>query len=437
MAGIELGLNQRGSLAMTPSLRQAIGFLALSNAVLAARLAELHAANTALVAERRNKGVLSLGLMRQVPPPLGGRAHPAVFRPRGLGGMDAGMVADAAPGLVAHVQMQVPLLVRNVEDQPIARALLCGLEPSGWLGVSLEEIASETGCSVARAETVLLQLQGAEPTGLFSRSLAECLSLQIREEGLMTPAFSALLDNLPLVAEGNPSALAEVCACTTRDVAEMIRALRRLNPKPGAGFDLAEGSRSVADLALRRDGDGWLLELNVDDMPTLRIDKDKAETPELLREARAMVQALERRHVTVLTIAAEIVARQDAHLRGLAPLAALTMDDVASATGFHRSTVSRVTAALSMATPRRTSGLRALMSRSAPAARRLDEPMSVDAVLQRMKEIVASENPARPHSDEALSRLLLAEGAALARRTVAKYRRLAGIPAQAERRRAA
>lgn len=435
MTGMELGLTQRGALALTPSLRQAIGFLTLSNAELATRMAELHQANDALILEAPGASGLRLDLMRQIASPPNGTGRKSMPQQSGPGGLDVSALAAMAPGLIAHVEAQLPLLVRKAADRPVARVLLCNLDPSGWLGASLEDIAVEAGCSIAQAESVLRQVQAAEPTGIFARSLSECLALQIREQGLMSVPFAALLDNLPLVAAGDIDALARTCACSSEAVEAMIRRLRRLDPKPGAGFAQGDGPQRSADLFLRRDSRDWLLELNLASVPALRLAPGKDASRETLREARSIVQALERRHATVLAIGAEIVARQDAHLRGQAPLAALTINDLAAATGLHRSSVSRVTAALTLAMPRRTVGLRELMSAPAPAARRLEDPPSVSAVLQRMREIVGTEDPARPLSDDMLSHLLLSDGAALARRTVAKYRHLAGIPPRSIRRR--
>lgn len=440
MLELGLGLKQRGQLAMTPVLRQAIGFLSLSNTELSARLADLQAEVGLLAPATGAEPEAWLGLMRQVAPPPERRSRPPLVPQAGISGLEAERVADGDPGLIAHVAAQLPLLVRDPGDRQIAQAFLRALEPSGWLGADLSEIAAEAGVTPNRAERVLRQLQGAEPTGLFARSLAECLRLQAEEQGLLTPAFDRLLDNLRLLATGDIDALALACDCDADTVQDMARSLRRMNPKPGAAFSQAPAVARPPDLILRRDGEGWLVELNAGTTPQLRLAAGPAQSgasPGALREAKALVQALERRHATVLAITAEIVSRQDAHLRGQGPLAALTINDLATATGLHRSTVSRVTAALFLRTPRHTMCLRDLMCAPVPLARQQEDPLSLQAVLERMRAMVAAEDPARPLSDSAIAAGLLPEGAALARRTVAKYRTLAGIPPRAKRRRGA
>lgn len=435
MAGVDLRVEQRGALAMTPALRQAIGFLTLSNIDLSARLADLVGTTAELVQADAAEPGTWLTLMRQVSPPSNreGRHQPA--QTPGFGGIETDRIGDTDPGLIGHITGQLPLLVRDKTDLPVAEAFLMVLEPSGWLGADLAEVADMAGVPLAHAARVLQQLQKAEPTGLFARSLAECLRLQAEDQGLLTPAFEALLENLPLLAANDIDALADACGCSAQTVTEMAQALRRMNPKPGASFSQAAAPAQAPDLIVLRDGDGWVVELNARTAPLMKLSNNEA-ARQAQREARALMQALERRHATVLAIAAEIILHQDGYLRGTAPLAALTINDLARETGMHRSTVSRVTATLFVKTPRRTVRLRELLCAAAPPARRLEDPVSVQAVLERMRAIVAAEDKARPLSDAALAALLLPAGAALARRTVAKYRGMAGIPARSLRREA-
>ena len=434
MGKVALTVEQRGALAMTPALQQAIGFLALSNVDLSARLADLRRQSDALAQVVEDRPAQWLSLMRSVSAP--GAAKGAMpLSQRGLGGSESDRIVQGDPGLVAHVSAQIPLLLRKKSDRPIAEALLMALEPSGWLGESVAQIAEAMGVPIARVEDVLSQVQGAEPTGLFARSLAECLLLQARERGLLTPAFQRLLDHLPMLAAGKLDDLADLCGCDLEALQGMVRALRQLNPKPGAAFCDAPVPALPPDLVLERDGEGWLVTLNAATTPSLHLSADGG-PPGARREAKTLIQAIERRNATVLSIAAEIVQRQDAHLRGLGAIAVLTINDLAAATGFHRSTVSRVTAALVMKIPRRTLRLRDLMCAAAPQTRHLEDPQSVRAVLDRMKALVAEEDPASPLTDAAIAEILLPEGAALARRTVAKYRSLAGIPARSARRKA-
>lgn len=435
ITGAHLALGQRGAVAMTAQLTQAIGLLALGNAALGAHLATLVNPHLDLRPRSDAAGVW-LDLLRVVPPPPASTGAPPVPQwSAGADGTDRDLPA-AAPGLVAHVMAQLGLLVRDARLHGVALVMIEALEPSGWLADDLPVLAARAGVALPVAAAVLAQLQQAEPAGLFARSLAECLALQLRDRGWMTPAFAALVDNLPLVAEGDLDALALACGCPRDDVVAMIRRLRGLNPKPGAAFGDAPAPLRPPDLLLRPEGAGWLVELNPATLPALRLRGDvPGGSPEALRAARWLLRAVDRRNATALRIASEIVARQRGLLtRGPSGMDALTIADITAATGLHRSTVSRVTAALTVALPGRTLPLRAFFcARAAGRAAPADGP-AVPALLDRLRALVAAEDPGDPLSDAALARRLSAEGAALARRTVAKYRAQAGIAARDARR---
>lgn len=439
MVGANLALRQSGAVAMTAQLTQAIGLLALDNAALAAHVTAL--ANPHLdLRPRAELSAVWLDLVRIVPPPVQPLPGGAPSWALGTGGLplDRDLPA-AAPGLVAHVMAQLGLLVRDPALHPVALVVIEALEPSGWLSADVPALAARARVAPAVVEDVLARLQQAEPAGLFARSLAECLALQARDQGFLTPAFAALLAHLPLVAAGDLDGLALACGCPRDAVAAMIRRLRGLNPKPGAAFGDAPAPLRAPDLVLRPEGGGWLVELNAASLPAPRLRPDApGGSPEAWRAARWLMRALERRNATALRVASEIVARQQGLLaRGPDAMDPLTIADIALATGLHRSTISRVTAALTVALPRRTLPLRAFFCARVTGRAQPGDAPSVPAMLGMLRAIVAAEDPARPLSDDAIAQRLAQGGAALARRTVAKYRAQAGIPAQPARRGAA
>ncbi len=336
--------------------------------------------------------------------------------------------ASAAPSLVSHALALVEALRLSPRDLRLAEALVEALEPSGWLGTSLPAIAHRAGASQREVEIVLQRLQArAEPTGLFARDLTECLRLQAQEAGELDAVMATLLDRLDLVASGDIDRLAREAGVDPDSIRQHIARLRRYDPKPGAGFEpMAAPLREPDLIAEKREG-VWVVQLNRSALPTLAVAEGRAKGR---AEARALVRLVEGRNATLLTVAQEILARQQAALEnGPSALVPMRMADVAEALDLHESTVSRVVAGTAVDTPRGTWWLRAMFTQ----APREGGP-SAGALRDRLARLVAAEDATAPLSDEALALALAEGGAPIARRTVAKYRTLLGLPPAHRRR---
>lgn len=338
-------------------------------------------------------------------------------------------VAAAGPSLVAHVQALIEGLRLTPKENRIAEALVEALEPSGWLGQSPEAIARRLGVATGEVDLLLRRLQTrADPAGLFARNLADCLRLQAEELDEMDAIMAAVLDRLPLVAQGDIDRLAREAGVSPEAVRLRIGALRAYDPKPGARFEPMAAPIREPDLIAERGPEGWTVALNRSALPAVAlaarpVGKGRA-------EARSLVRMIEGRNATLLAVGQEVLHRQEAALdHGPEALVPMTMADVAGALGLHESTVSRVVAGTAVDTPRGTWWLRSLFTRAAqeggPAA---------GALRERLARLVAGEDPAAPMSDEALAQALANGGAPIARRTVAKYRGMLKLPPAHRRR---
>lgn len=429
------------TLKITPQLRQAIGLLQFNNRALSAFLAIQASSNP------------HLKLMTAGDPPTGGgadkgKAGPESPRGAGLGGGGQASgasdwreteegVASLADGLYEHVRRQIDLSIRDPRRRAIAYLLAESLEPSGWLGRPVAKIAAEAACPVDEVESVLAILQGFEPTGLFARSLAECLRLQAIEAGILTDTLALVLDNLELIGAGKIDRVARLANKSPDAIMDEVKKIRRLNPKPGAAFDSTPTPVTPPDLLVSQTDGDWQVELNRSNLPAIRVQDDVAagsgEKDLLLAEARWLEKAVARRNVTTLTIASELVRRQrDFLANGPASLVPMSFADIAAAVGVHESTVSRVTANLMMATPRGTVLLRELFSVALPSQNG-GGSISAVAVREEMRRMIRAEDPASPVSDEAMAAHFQGRGVSIARRTIAKYRDLLGIPGSAAR----
>ena len=337
--------------------------------------------------------------------------------------------AGAGPSLMAHVLAAIDRRMKGAEERRIALALAEALEPSGWVGVPLPALAVGLGVPVRAVEAVLLRLQEIEPVGLFARDLAECLMLQAQEEGSYDAVMQQVLGRLDLLAKGDLAGLAARIGVSVAEVGLRFRLIRAMNPKPGTEFDgLAVAHPREPDLVVTRGPAGWEVGLNRSSLPSLRIDETAVGGS--LGDARALQRMVEARNSTLLRVGREVLQRQSRALEaGAGALVPMTMAEIAGAVGLHESSVSRVVAGTSVDTPHGMWWLRLLFSRG------LGEGEVAGAALRdQLARLVAAELRAQPLSDEALAVALSRDGALVARRTVAKYRAMLGIPAAHRRR---
>jgi RNA polymerase sigma-54 factor len=487
----KLELRQSQALVMTPQLQQAIKLLQMSNLELADYVDQELEQNPLL---ERNDGDAAANQPDDGAPRAEAAAEPAegavdtppaadsqpdteydnLFANDGPGdgaGQDLGSFASISSSrggsfdddnynfdqtasneqsLQQHLLAQLQMEVSDPIDRAIGADLIVQFDEAGYLREPLSAAASRLGCDVARVERVLAAVQGLDPAGIGARDLAECLALQLKERDRYDPAMQAFIANLDLLGKGDMARLKAVCGVDGEDLADMIREVRRLDPKPGLAFDRPISQTVVPDVFVRPHPEGgWRIELNSDTLPKVLVNtryytrvakqlKDRTERnfiAERLAAANWLVKSLDQRAQTVLKVASEIVRQQDGFFaHGVQHLRPLNLRTVAEAVELHESTVSRVTTSKSMATPRGIFDFKYFFT-AALTATDGGDALSAEAVRQRIRQMIDNENPADPLSDDALVDALRQTGANVARRTVAKYREAMRIPSSLQRRR--
>ncbi|MDA0221170.1 MAG: RNA polymerase factor sigma-54, partial [Proteobacteria bacterium] len=288
------------------------------------------------------------------------------------------------------------------------------------------------------------------PPGVFARDLRECLALQLAERNRLDPVIAILLTNLEQVARRDFARLCKLCDCSEQDLADMLADLRMLDPKPGLRFDTTHTQVMIPDVVVRAaQAGGWHVELNSDTLPRVlaneryyaevqsgtRSESERSFVSEHWNNANWLVKALDQRARTILRVAREIVRQQDLFLvKGVAYMKPLILRDIADALELHESTVSRVTSNKFMATPRGIFELKYFFTASIGSTG--DGPAhSAEAVRHRIKTLIEGEAPNGVLSDDDIVEALAQGGVAVARRTVAKYRKAMRIPSSVQRRR--
>lgn len=333
----------------------------------------------------------------------------------------------ALSGLLAQGGMLETLVVTFIEE----------LEPSGWLGAPLSSIAERHCISLDLVEAALRLVQKRiEPAGLLARNLAECLRLQLEDEGPVSEELSLVLEHLDILETGGARALADKTALDLETVAACLNALRRLDPKPGSGFHSDPLVLREPDVVVSRGPNGLEISYtnpNLADFDFCKVPRNEgnAALTKARDDARSVRHALHMRQLAIQRIIEVLVAEQEAFFEnGVEALTPLTMSDVAEKSEFHTSTVSRVLNGLLIETPNGIVTGKSLC----PQAVAKNKSHAKPEILRRIKEIIAAEAQEAPITDDAVTQRLGAEGIQLSRRVIAKYRQELGYPPASARR---
>jgi RNA polymerase sigma-54 factor len=470
-----LNLKQQQNLVMTPQMQQAVKLLQMSNIELQAYLEEEMVQNPLLEKQEAESETESTDATEDTPPiDDSDDSPPETIHEDAHEDFDAGhKMADIGAGgntsfsdelpdfqdtlvkpktLREHLNEQLQIDSETILQKSIGTLLIDRLDESGYLRDDPETLAQQIGCSQSVLEQTLTRLKTFDPTGVFAHDLAECLALQLEEQGELTKSFKILLENLPLLAQHDYKKLSKICGVDEAELSEMTALLRTLNPRPSSRFDHVVAQTAIPDVLMRalpkNIGGGWRVELNSDTLPRVLVNqnyytevsartKDKGEREYLstqLNNASWLVKALDQRAQTILKVASEIIERQDGFfLYGIEFLKPLTLREIAEAIDMHESTVSRVTTGKFIGTPRGLFELKFFFTSSIGGAD--GSSISSQSVKARIKALTDAETTENILSDDDLVDILTKEGMNVARRTVAKYREALGIQSSVQRRR--
>ena len=346
-----------------------------------------------------------------------------------------------------HLSEQLPLVLKEPAQRLVGQYLVDMVDEAGYLPSDLSSLPERLGAPQELFDRVLASLQTLDPPGVFARSLAECLALQLKEQNRFDPVIGSFLDNLHLLASHNFPALKRAVGIDIDEIMEIVAEIKRLNPKPGLKYGSVQMQPVVPDVLVRPAPDGsWIVELNVDTLPKVLVNRtylahvsktpsDRTYLLECLQTANWLVKSLDQRARTILRVSEEIVRQQDGFFtHGVQYLRPLNLKTVADAISMHESTVSRVTSNKYVATPRGIFELKYFFT-SAIASAEDGESHSSEAVRHRIKQMIDGEAPAAVLSDDKIVDKLKCDGIDIARRTVAKYRESMRIPSSVQRRR--
>ncbi|KKD60045.1 RNA polymerase factor sigma-54 [Grimontia sp. AD028] len=358
--------------------------------------------------------------------------------------------------LYDYLNWQLQLTPFTEVDLAIATAIIDAVDDKGYLTVSAEDILESLGAEegeveLDEVEAVLKRVQQFDPLGVASRSLQECLLIQLAAFAEDTPwlaeARMVLREHMNLLANRDYRQLMKDTKLREPELKEVMRLIHSLEPRPGNLIVTNEAEYVIPDVSVFKDRGKWVVQINPDAVPRLKVNQQYAALTKNgcsaadsqfirshLQDAKWLIKSLESRNETLLKVARCIVEhQQDFFEYGEEAMKPMVLNDIALAVDMHESTISRVTTQKYMHTPRGIFELKYFFSSHVSTDN--GGECSSTAIRALVKKLVAAENPAKPLSDSKIATLLAEQGIQVARRTIAKYRESLGIAPSNQRKR--
>jgi RNA polymerase sigma-54 factor len=316
--------------------------------------------------------------------------------------------------------------------------------------------------SAADLQEALQVVQQLDPPGVACRDLRQCLlnqlrfhqvQLEQRKNGngtaqVLQDAMAVVDQHLRGLQNKQHKEIAKAIGRPIEAVQTALDYIRTLDPRPGLRYNIVQARLIEPDVAFIKHGDEWLVIMNDEDLPQLRLnpaykklvtrdgtnDKNTRDyVKERYKSAIQLIKNIEQRKQTITKVCYSIVARQQEFLeKGIDQLKPMMIKEVAEEIGVHPSTVSRAVANKYAHTPQGVFELRYFFSESVQGPE--GGGTSLLILKRRVKKLIEEEDPSRPLTDEQITRILQSQGIQVTRRTVAKYREDMRIPSTHQRR---
>jgi len=315
-----------------------------------------------------------------------------------------------------------------------------------------------TAADLQEALEVVRQL---DPPGVGCRDLRECLLYQLRyhqaqlalhKNGngtaqVLQDAIAVADHHLRDLQSKRHKEISKAIGRPIEAVEQALHYIRTLDPRPGLRYNIVQARLIEPDVAFIKHGDEWLVIMNDEDLPQLRLnpayrkllarDTNDKSTRDYVKEryksAIQLIKNIEQRKQTITKVCYSIVSRQQEFLeRGIDFLKPMMIKEVAEEIGVHPSTVSRAVANKYAHTPQGVFELRYFFSESVQGPEGGNTSLLI--LKRRVKKLIEEEDPSRPLTDEQITRILQSQGIQVTRRTVAKYREDMRIPSTHQRR---
>ncbi|HEV7240393.1 MAG TPA: RNA polymerase factor sigma-54 [Thermoanaerobaculia bacterium] len=375
------------------------------------------------------------------------------YNPRGMGEEHEEFPIENTltrpPNLADHLTWQLSMSDASPRTKEIAQFIIGNIDEDGYLRASNDEIMAAGGFAAEEVELAVDAVQSLDPIGVGARDLRECLLLQLRFLEIDTPLVEIIIrDHWEEFMQRKFVPLAKTLGIDMKTLEGVVELIKHLDPKPGRKYSNERAIYVEPDVHVHKVGDEYVIVLNEDGMPKLRINsgyrsmlhsmdsKQDGETvnyiKDKIRSAVWLIKSLDQRQRTIYKVAESIVKHQREFLeRGIDFLRPLVLRDVADDIQMHESTVSRVVSNKYMHTPRGLFLMKYFFHSGIDSD--TGEDISSLTVKKKIQSFIENEDPRKPLSDSKIMKILNDEGINIARRTVAKYRDELNIPSSTDR----
>lgn len=353
-------------------------------------------------------------------------------------------VSVAEKSIFDHLIEQLGFARLSEEQKEIGGYIIGNIDESGFLRVSVEDMAEELQIEPEKIEEVLAVIKNFDPTGVGSFNLRECLLAQLAEQGLEGSLAWIIVDqHIDGLEKKSQMQLAKILSTSPERVQSAMEVIKTLSPTPATGVFIKPAVHIVPDLIVEKIGDEYVVFHNDKNLPHLRInqsykslikrgnnssDTTKKYIREKLEQARWLINAINQRRNTMINVMNAVIDEQlDFFEHGESHLKPLTMEHIADKVGMNVATISRVSNGKYVQTPLGMFEIKYFFNTGVSTDNGEDLPKRV--VKTKISKIIKNENPATPYSDQEIARLLDSRGIKLARRTVTKYREELSIKA--------
>jgi RNA polymerase sigma-54 factor len=341
------------------------------------------------------------------------------------------------PTLADHLMWQLNLSVNEDLDKFIGSSIIGNIQNDGYCIAGLQEIAEISQASEEDVLRVLRIIQTFEPNGVGAQTLKECLLIQARILPERLPLVENLIENhLERLNERYYQKIASALKVTVEEIIAAVNTIKTFDPKPGLQFSSEGIDYVIPDLVVVKTEAGYDVVLNDDGLPNIKIspyyhhllkNTSEPKTKEYLKKkhqaAEFLIKSIDKRRETIYKVGKSIVKLQVEFLdHGLSHLKPMVLKDVARDIEMHESTVSRITTNKYIDTAQGIfelkfffhSGIKSFIG---------NNDMSSVRVKNMIQEIIKSEDPIKPLTDDEMVEALVKRNAKIARRTVTKYRK--------------